>query len=106
MRTQLADAPGRVRTIWGEVNADGSIRQGSGDFTVTRPATGTYSIKFQRPFATPPALTIHPVDTQGFPYSPAGYVTPTDAGFVFSNTYAGAGVNLRFMFSITGRLGV
>jgi|1185.fasta_scaffold207263_2 hypothetical protein len=106
MRTQLADAPGRTRTIWGEVNADGTIRQGSGDFTVRLAGTGTYTIHFLRPFATAPALTMHPVDAQGFPYTPNGYVTPTDAGFVFSNTYAGAGVNLRFMFSITGRLGV
>jgi hypothetical protein len=106
MRSQLTDAPGRTRTIWGEVNSDGTIRQGSGDFTVARTATGVYQIRFQRPFLAPPALTFHPVDTQGFWYSQGGTVTATDASFVFSATYGGAGVNVRFMFSITGRLGV
>jgi hypothetical protein len=106
MRTQVADAPGRTRTIWGEINADATVRQGSGDFTVTKTGTGTYNIKFLRPFATPPALTVYPVDAQGFFYSPAGWVTPTDAGVAFSTAISGAGVNVRFMFSITGRLGV
>ncbi|MFF3502252.1 hypothetical protein [Streptomyces sp. NPDC003247] len=49
-------ATGR-RLVFGNVNADGSVASGSGDFWVTREGEGRYSIVFQSPFTTLPSAT-------------------------------------------------
>lgn len=45
------------RTVFGNVNGDGGVHSGSGDFLVTRQSTGRYSIAFQAPFTTVPSAT-------------------------------------------------
>jgi hypothetical protein len=45
-----------TRTIWGSVNADGSIANGSEDFTVTNVETGVYVIGFRTNFIGLPAV--------------------------------------------------
>ncbi|MFD1746842.1 hypothetical protein ACFSE1_15305 [Rhizobium helianthi] len=44
------------RIIWGNVNADGSIHSGSGDFAITRTDNGVYMIQFNDDFTTTPAI--------------------------------------------------
>jgi hypothetical protein len=45
-----------IRTIWGSVNADGSIASGSEDFSVTNVETGVYVIGFTTNFRSLPAV--------------------------------------------------
>ena len=41
---------------WGYINADGTIKDGSGDFTVTRVDNGVYQVSFSREFIATPAV--------------------------------------------------
>ncbi|AIO65358.1 hypothetical protein [Burkholderia oklahomensis] len=44
------------RIIWGSVNADGTIKSGSGNFAVERIDTGKYTVSFNAGFSTVPAV--------------------------------------------------
>ena len=67
-----------IRTIWGTVNANGTILSGSGDFSVNRVDNGQYQIQFNDDFAATPAmvgsqvlygkLSENPVDNVVFPF--------------------------------------
>lgn len=45
-----------TRTIWGTVNANGTILSGSGDFAVNRTGNGQYQIQFNDDFSATPAI--------------------------------------------------
>lgn len=45
-----------IVTVWGIVNADGSIASGSGDFTATKTGTGKYEIQFTTQYTQRPAV--------------------------------------------------
>src|SRR5579883_438564 len=48
---------------WGNIRADGTIFDGSGNFTVTKAGTGVYDIAFKSAFASVPTVVV----TQVFP---------------------------------------
>ncbi|MFJ3583116.1 hypothetical protein ACIPPS_12925 [Streptomyces sp. NPDC090127] len=50
----IAQPAGR-RIVYGNINSDGSVQSGSGDFLVTKEGTGRYSIAFQRSFSSLPS---------------------------------------------------
>ncbi|WGS47908.1 hypothetical protein LFL97_38940 (plasmid) [Burkholderia sp. JSH-S8] len=43
-------------TLWGSVQGNGTIVDGSGGFTVRRESTGTYQLSFNSAFANNPAI--------------------------------------------------
>ena len=47
-----------LRLAFGNVNANGTVRNGSGDFSVKKEATGTYTISFSGAFAKVPAMLL------------------------------------------------
>lgn len=53
-------SPANDRILRGFVNANGTINasQSSAGFTITKTATGVYSINFNQPFASPPTLVV------------------------------------------------
>jgi hypothetical protein len=103
MRSQPADVTGRQRSFGGEVNTNGTVLNGGVDFTVTKGNTGSYNIRYVRPFAAVPGVTVVPEDQQGFWYITAGTLTTTGFTLTFSQTIGGAGVDMRFSFVATGR---
>jgi hypothetical protein len=53
-----------MRTTWGVINADRTIKSGSGDFKVDESgAKGTYSVLFDTPFGDIPAVTVTPQES-------------------------------------------
>ncbi|MGL3606961.1 hypothetical protein ACSV9I_10635 [Rhizobium sp. G187] len=59
-----------IRTIWGTVNANGTILSGSGDFAVSRTANGQYQIQFNDDFTVTPAMVGSQVLYQGLNENP------------------------------------
>ncbi|NSZ17882.1 hypothetical protein [Agrobacterium vitis] len=67
-----------TRTIWGTINANGTILSGSGDFAVSRTGNGQYQIQFNDDFSATPAivgsqvlggsLSQNPLDNLVFPF--------------------------------------
>lgn len=53
----------RNQTIFGNVNADGTIESNADGFSVEKAGTGLYLIKFDQPFGQIPSVSL----TQNFP---------------------------------------
>ena len=96
MRTEAA-----TRTVSGSVMDTGAIQDpGTSDWTVTRTATGTYVIRFLRPFRNLPAVT---TTTTGWVLTG---ISPSARDSITVNTYnpaSGSGVNSIFFFQAVGR---
>ncbi|WP_124492096.1 hypothetical protein [Burkholderia stagnalis] len=45
-----------ARIIWGTINSDGSIKNGSGDFSVENTESGKYAISFNPGFSALPGV--------------------------------------------------
>lgn len=60
------------RMVWGNVNANGSIYSGSGDFRVVKEDTGSYVILYNTPFSQSPSV----LNTENYP----GWISIDDDG--------------------------
>ena len=98
MRTQQQDAPTRLVTISGAVNASGAIQSGTG-FTVTKGGVGAYTIYFT------PALRAL-VAWVAATYGSAGFVilisSTARSVALNTNSYTGAGADVGFQFTAAG----
>lgn len=67
-----------TKTIYGNVNADGSIHSGSGDFQVIPEGTnGVYTLIFKQSFSSIPTVIL----TQKYSNSPSNWTDfPSDGG--------------------------
>lgn len=90
------------RTIWGYVNSDGTIRTGSGDFTVTHTGTGTYAISFRGvPANAQLAATVSAGQTSGTTYANIA-TDPTPSGMTVRCIQpSGANQDSSFGFVVT-----
>lgn len=64
------------RTIYGVVNADGSVASGGG-FTVLHPTEGNYVINFNQAFSTIPSVVVMHIWEVNNPGSAGGAITDT-----------------------------
>lgn len=104
MRTSVLEAPGRIRTVSGIINADGTINAGSG-FTCLKPSTGIYQLKFIPAFAnvTKVTITISALFAAGYTVTVAGLGVPPDGPIQFQTyTNAVGSADCPFGFIISG----
>ena len=89
-----------LRIVRGTVNADGTIVAGAG-FTVTKGATGFYTINFTVPFSSTPTVTL--TITDAAPFYDELKQTVTSSSFVANFYFPGNGyVDLKFGFIAIG----
>lgn len=101
MRTAAHESSDGVRTVGGASSATASIFWGSADFTVTKTATGTYAVRFLRPFRVLKSITVN------FAQGTAGYAASGGMGpegfTAFLYNSAGVLADGPFSFLAAGR---
>ncbi len=97
--TQSGAGGETLRIIRGSANNAGVITQGSG-FTISRVATGEYTVTFTTPFSATPTVTVNPLST----LAATATVDATTASSVLIRIFdaAGAPINLSFNFIAVG----
>ncbi len=89
-----------LRTIRGNVNANGTVANGAG-FTVTKAGVGGYTINFSTAFSAPPAVTMSGPAGAIIGDGSAGFPTAISAT-VSTNSSTGTPSDQRFSFIATG----
>lgn len=74
------------RATRGVINADGTIRSGSG-FTVAKLGTGIYEITFTTPYSAPPVVDAFPGETSGSLMSKVRTAVPVTSSKATLNTF-------------------
>ncbi|WP_181788487.1 hypothetical protein [Streptomyces phytophilus] len=92
-----------ARIIWGNVDKDGNVQSGSGDFLVEKQGGGRYSITFQRPFKSLPSATSNITD-DGWNLRDNSHIAVQDNNHIVVTTGDQAGgLNDRpFSFQVIG----
>lgn len=87
-----------LRHVYGNINADGTIKSGSGDFTVVQEGNGEYTIVFTQAFANMPTVvtTQNYKDWDDFTYN---------GGSTYDNTVIIAISNSKFKMQAGGGSG-
>lgn len=94
-----------TRVVWGNVDADGNVHSGSGDFLASKTGTGQYTIAFQRPFRTPPSATanISDADKTWYTTDNAHVTVAPDNVVITTGNASGQHSDRPFSFQIIGR---
>lgn len=99
MRTRQADVGG-PRIVAGQVNTNGTIASGTGDFTVTKTGTGQYTVSF-----APRLKVILSATANAFSNLYSVGVTYGTNQVIFSTytTATNVATDISFLFTVVGR---
>jgi hypothetical protein len=99
MRTQQQDAGGRLVTVVGILNANGSVFQGDDSFIPSKTGTGAYSLRFPGLKAIRSSVTT--IGGMAGAAVPTAVIQPNQINVTTYST-AWAAVDASFHFTVTG----
>ncbi|CAL9675115.1 hypothetical protein [Streptomyces sp. enrichment culture] len=90
--------------MWGDIDANGDVHSGSGNFYVFKDDTGRYRIEFQHPFAAVPSVTAN-IRGEGWRMLDNTHVNVIETGHTVITTGHDRGdwADRPFSFQVIGR---